>query len=209
MKIKTFVTGFLQINTYLVYDEDTLEGFIVDIGKYLKDITDFVKKEGIYIKYIIVTHGHDDHTGGVNDQRKDFPDAKVVAHKGDIDWYNDPRLNGSIEISGKPNTIKIDEYVNDGDTLTVGNMKLDIIHTPGHTPGGICIYTPNALFSGDTLFSHSIGRTDFTGGSFEDITRSIREKLYKLPDDTEVYPGHMGTTTIGIEKKNNPFVPEL
>lgn len=209
MKIKTFVTGFLQINTYLVYDEDTLEGFIVDIGKYLKDITDFVKKEGIYIKYIIVTHGHDDHTGGVNDQRKDFPDAKVVAHKGDIDWYNDPRLNGSIEISGKPNTIKIDEYVNDGDTLTVGNMKLDIIHTPGHTPGGICIYTSNALFSGDTLFSHSIGRTDFTGGSFEDITRSIREKLYKLPDDTEVYPGHMGTTTIGIEKKNNPFVPEL
>ena len=209
MKIKTFVTGFLQINTYLVYDEDTLEGFIVDIGKYLKDITDFVKKEGIYIKYIIVTHGHDDHTGGVNDQRKDFPDAKVVAHKGDIDWYNDPRLNGSIEISGKPNTIKIDEYVSDGDTLTVGNMKLDIIHTPGHTPGGICIYTPNALVSGDTLFSHSIGRTDFTGGSFEDITRSIREKLYKLPDDTEVYPGHMGTTTIGIEKKNNPFVPEL
>ena len=209
MKIKTFVTGFLQINTYLVYDEDTLEGFIIDIGKYLKDITDFVKKEGIYIKYIIVTHGHDDHTGGVNDQRKDFPDAKVVAHKGDIDWYNDPRLNGSIEISGKPNTIKIDEYVSDGDTLTVGNMKLDIIHTPGHTPGGICIYTSNALFSGDTLFSHSIGRTDFTGGSFEDITRSIREKLYKLPDDTEVYPGHMGTTTIGIEKKNNPFVPEL
>ena len=209
MKIKTFVTGFLQINTYLVYDEDTLEGFIVDIGKYLKDITDFVKKEEIHIKYIIVTHGHDDHTGGVNDQRKDFPDAKVVAHKGDIDWYNDPRLNGSIEISGKPNTIKIDEYVSDGDTLTVGNMKLDIIHTPGHTPGGICIYTLNALFSGDTLFSHSIGRTDFTGGSFEDITRSIREKLYKLPDDTEVYPGHMGTTTIGIEKKNNPFVPEL
>ena len=209
MKIKTFVTGFLQINTYLVYDEDTLEGFIVDIGKYLKDITDFVKKEGIHIKYIIVTHGHDDHTGGVNDQRKDFPDAKVVAHKGDIDWYNDPRLNGSIEISGKPNTIKIDEYVSDGDTLTVGNMKLDIIHTPGHTPGGICIYAPNALFSGDTLFSHSIGRTDFTGGSFEDITRSIREKLYKLPDDTKVYPGHMGTTTIGIEKKNNPFVPEL
>ena len=92
MKIKTFVTGFLQINTYLVYDEDTLEGFIVDIGKYLKDITDFVKKEEIHIKYIIVTHGHDDHTGGVNDQRKDFPDAKVVAHKGDIDWYNDPRL---------------------------------------------------------------------------------------------------------------------
>ena len=116
---------------------------------------------------------------------------------------------GSIEISGKPNTIKIDEYVSDGDTLTVGNMKFDIIHTSGHTPGGICIYTPNALFSGDTLFSHSIGRTDFTGGSFEDITRSIREKLYKLPDDTEVYPGHMGTTTIGIEKKNNPFVLEL
>lgn len=209
MKIKTFVTGFLQINTYLVYDEDTLEGFIVDIGSYLKDITDFVNKKGIHIKYIIATHGHDDHTGGVNDQRKDFPDAKVVAHKGDKDWYTDPRLNGSIEISGKPNTIDIDEYVNDGDTLTVGNMKLDIIHTPGHTPGGICIYTSNSLFSGDTLFSQSIGRTDFTGGSFEDIAHSIREKLYKLPDDTKVYPGHMGMTTIGIEKKNNPFVPEL
>ena len=207
MRITNLPSGALQANTYLVVDENTNEGFIVDPGGYNKVLTREVQENNIKIKYIILTHGHSDHICGVNEHKADFPDAKVVAYKDEEAMLEDPNLNQSIGF-GMPYSTKADILVNDGDELKVGDATLKFIHTPGHTPGGMCIYVEaaKALFSGDTLFCQSIGRTDFPGGSYREIMDSIRKKLFLLPDDTNVFPGHMGPTSICFEKENNPFV---
>ena len=200
-------SGPLGVNTYLVVDEDTKEGFIVDPGGYNPKLTKKVSDEGIEIKYIVLTHGHADHISGVNEHLDDFPDAKVVVHTNEKPMLEDPRSNQSL-MFGSPQTVNGDIFVNDGDELEVGNLKLKFIFTPGHTPGGMCIYveSENVLFSGDTLFRQSIGRTDFPGGSFKDLADAVHNKLFILPDETVVLPGHMGQTSIGFEKGNNPFV---
>ena len=205
MRVYRYMTGPLQVNTYLAYD-DTKKGFIVDPGGYSMALAETVKKEEIEIEYIILTHGHADHIGGVAEFQKEYPQAKVVAYVGERDMLQDPAMNSSYEINRKAITVEADIYVNDRDTLTVGEVELTFVHTPGHTLGGMCILTPGYVFSGDTIFRASIGRTDFYGGSFEQIAKSIKERLYILPDNTLVLPGHMGETTIGYEKENNPFV---
>ena len=207
MRITNLPSGALQANTYLVVDENTNEGFIVDPGGYNKVLTKEVQENNIKIKYIILTHGHSDHICGVNEHKADFPDAKVVAYKDEEAMLEDPNLNQSPGF-GMPYSTKADILVNDGDELRVGDATWKFIHTPGHTTGGMCIYVEagKALFSGDTLFCQSIGRTDFPGGSYREIMDSIRKKLFLLPDDTNVFPGHMGPTSIGFEKENNPFV---
>ena len=207
MKITCMPSGPLGVNTYLVVDEGTKEGFIVDPGGYNPKLTKKVIDEGIRIKYIVLTHGHADHISGVNEHLDDFPDAKVVVHTNEKPMLEDPRANQSI-MFGSAQTVKGDLFVNDGDELEVGNLKLKFIFTPGHTPGGMCIYVESegVLFSGDTLFRQSIGRTDFPGGSFRDLADAVHTKLFILPDKTVVLPGHMGQTSIGFEKGNNPFV---
>lgn len=207
MKIYNLPSGALQVNTYLAFDEETNKGFIVDPGGYNPVLTKKVKEENIDIEYIILTHGHSDHICGVNEHKEEFEGAKVIAHAAEEDMLKDIRLNCSADF-GMPYVVDADMYVNDGDEITVGNIDLKFFHTPGHTVGGMCIYAPkdNILFSGDTLFSQSIGRTDFPGGSFKEIAESIKNKLFTLPDETAVLPGHMGTTQIGFEKRNNPFV---
>ncbi len=207
MRITNLPSGALQANTYLVVDENTNEGFIVDPGGYNKVLTKEVQENNVKIKYIILTHGHSDHICGVNEHKADFPDAKVVAYKDEEAMLEDPNLNQSPGF-GVPYSTKADILVSDGDELKVGDVTLKFIHTPGHTEGGMCIYVEEAkaLFSGDTLFCQSIGRTDFPGGSYREIMDSIRKKLFLLPDDTNVFPGHMGPTSIGFEKENNPFV---
>ena len=200
-------SGALGVNTYLVVDESTKEGFIVDPGGYNPKLTKKVSDEGIAIKYIVLTHGHADHISGVNEHLDDFPDAKVVVHTNEKPMLEDPRENQSL-MFGSAQTVKGDIFVNDGDELEVGNLRLKFIFTPGHTPGGMCIYveSEDVLFSGDTLFRQSIGRTDFPGGSFRDLADAVHTKLFILPDETVVLPGHMGQTSIGFEKGNNPFV---
>lgn len=200
-------SGALQANTYLAVDEKTNEGFIVDPGGYNKVLTKEVRDNDVNIKYIILTHGHSDHICGVNEHKAEFPDAKIVAYKDEEAMLENPNLNQSPGF-GVPYSTKADILVSDGDELKVGDVTLKFIHTPGHTEGGMCIYVKEAkaLFSGDTLFRQSIGRTDFPGGSYKEIMDSIRKKLFLLPDDTNVFPGHMGTTSIGFEKENNPFV---
>lgn len=207
MRITNLPSGALQANTYLAVDEKTNEGFIVDPGGYNKVLTKEVRDNDVNIKYIILTHGHSDHICGVNEHKAEFPDAKIVAYKDEEAMLENPNLNQSPGF-GVPYSTKADILVSDGDELKIGDVTLKFIHTPGHTEGGMCIYVKEAkaLFSGDTLFRQSIGRTDFPGGSYKEIMDSIRKKLFLLPDDTNVFPGHMGTTSIGFEKENNPFV---
>ena len=207
MRITNLPSGALQANTYLAVDEKTNEGFIVDPGGYNKVLTKEVRDNDVKIKYIILTHGHSDHICGVNEHKAEFPDAKIVAYKDEEAMLENPNLNQSPGF-GVPYSTKADILVSDGDELKVGDVTLKFIHTPGHTEGGMCIYVKEAkaLFSGDTLFRQSIGRTDFPGGSYKEIMDSIRKKLFLLPDDTNVFPGHMGMTSIGFEKENTPFV---
>lgn len=206
MIIKKFHTGPLGVNSYVVSDEETKKGFILDPGGYKPEMANYINENEITIEYIILTHGHGDHIGGVLDLQSVFPDIKIAAGAPEKSMIEDSRMNASEMILGYPVSFSADRYLNDGEILSVGNMELKIFHTPGHTKGGICILLGDVLFSGDTLFQQSIGRTDFPGGSFEEIQKAIREKLYTLPADTRVLPGHMGDTTIGFEKENNPFV---
>ena len=207
MKITNLPSGALQVNTYLVVDEETNKGFVVDPGGYNPVLAKKVKEENIEIEYIFITHGHSDHICGVNEHKAEFEGAKVVAHKEEEAMLHDTRYNFSTEF-GMPYTVDADVYAIEGDEFVVGNMELKIIHTPGHSPGGMCIYAANenVLFSGDTLFRQSVGRTDFPGCSFKVLAESIKRKLFLLPDETQVFPGHMGLTQIGFEKRSNPFV---
>lgn len=206
MKIVNIPTGMLQANTYLVCDETSRLGFIVDLGGYSRELKNIIEKNDIQIQYIVLTHGHGDHIGGVQEHLKDFPDAKVVCSRAEEKMLLDPELNEAHHFGPEKVSFKPDILVDDGDTLTVGNMTMKFIMTPGHTEGGMCILVDDVLFSGDTLFCRSIGRTDLAGGDFKTLMESIKNKLFLLPDETQVLPGHMGTTTIGFEKEHNPFV---
>lgn len=206
MKIVNIPTGMLQANTYLVCDEISRLGFIVDLGGYSRELKNIIEKNDIQIQYIILTHGHGDHIGGVQEHLKDFPDAKVVCSRAEEKMLMDPELNEAHHFGPEKVSFKPDILVDDEDTLTVGNMTMKFIMTPGHTEGGMCILVDDVLFSGDTLFCRSIGRTDLAGGDFRTLMDSIKKKLFLLPDETQVLPGHMGPTTIGFEKENNPFV---
>lgn len=205
MEVFEYQTGPLRVNTYLVFDE-TKEAFLVDPGSYLKQISNKIVEKELDLKYIVLTHGHGDHIGGIDLFKADFPDVKVVALEAEKETLNDPVKNNSAVILGGQLSMDADIYVQAGETLKVGDMELKLIATPGHTPGSMSILLEDVVFCGDTLFKGSIGRSDFPGGDYLTLIDSIKTKLFALPDDTKVYPGHMAKTTIGWEKKHNPFV---
>lgn len=205
MEIIEYQTGPLQTNTYLVFDE-TKEAFLVDPGSYLKQISNKITEKELDLKYIVLTHGHGDHIGGIQMFKADYPEVKVVALDEEKATLNDSVLNNSKILLHGETTLDADIYVHDGETMKIGDMELKFLATPGHTPGGMSILIGDVVFSGDTLFKTSIGRTDMPGGDYNQLIDSIRTKLFTLPDDTKVYTGHMGNTTIGWEKKHNPFV---
>jgi glyoxylase-like metal-dependent hydrolase (beta-lactamase superfamily II) len=206
MQIKVFELGLLGTNCYLVWDEDSKEAFIVDPADFTDAVRAVISDEGLRLKYIILTHGHGDHVGGVSAILSAYPGAKLAAGRDEAPILGDPGYSFIEYSTGRIETFSPDVLLSDGDELTVGNMTLGIIATPGHTIGGISILVSGAVFVGDTLFRASIGRTDLPTGDFGTLECTIREKLYTLPDDTEVYPGHMETTTIGYEKRYNGFV---
>jgi len=204
MEFKRLPLGIYQANCYVIYDENTKETAVIDPGGDFPEIKSFIEANGLKVKYIIITHGHGDHIGALP-ELKDYTGAVVCIHSEDNEMLKSSRMNLSAEM-GYPAEMAADRLVSDGDVLELGGTKLNIIHTPGHSRGGICIYSEGNLFSGDTLFACSIGRTDLAGGSFEEIISSIKSKLLTLPEETAVYPGHGPSSTILIEKKRNPFL---
>ncbi len=206
MKLKCYYTGPLQVNTYLCYDEESLEALVVDPGGPSNQLVSDIKDNKLILKYVFLTHGHGDHIGGVEDLKEKFPQAKLVAGAKEASMLSGALDNVSGELFGRSISLIADISVKENDTLSIGSVNFRVIETPGHTPGGISLYTKGLVFSGDTLFRQSIGRTDFPGGDQRQLFDSIRQKLYTLPEDTVVLPGHMEQTEIGFEKRNNYFV---
>lgn len=203
MEIKHYETGPIYVNTYLVYDE-TGEGFIVDPGGFSQELMDEVNSKNLHIGWILLTHGHGDHIGGIEDFRKEIPGVKVLASVHEKRTLEDPRLNSSKMINRRIIVEHADKYVEDGDEMQIGGMNLKFMFTPGHTPGGQVILVGKYCFCGDTVFRGSIGRTDFPGGDYDAIIKSLHHIL-DLPEDTVLLPGHMGESTVKIEKETNPF----
>lgn len=192
-------------NTWLLYDDVSLEGIVVDPAAPSEVLLERIRDLGLKIKMIINTHGHGDHIGG-NSFFAERLNAPLAIHKDDAAMLTDNLKNLSAYMGSSLPIRAADVLLEDGYTLKLGEHELKVIHTPGHTPGGICLHTEKYLISGDTLFELSIGRTDFPGGSHTSLISSIREKLFVLPDDVIVFPGHGPQTTIGLEKANNPFL---
>lgn len=197
MNLIRFVLGQYQSNCYILYEN--YEAMIIDPGYPDKQIIDFLEEHGIVLKKIYITHGHFDHTGGVNMLKKRYPGAIVYAPRKDMYWYMKDPKNGIYE------DVIIDEFVSEDDYIIFQEVPFKVIETPGHSYGSTCLYYNKVLFSGDTLFYHSVGRTDLYLGDQQALLNSINNKLYLLPDDTVVYPGHGNQTTIMEEKINNPF----
>lgn len=206
MKIEKFVIGIIGTNCYLVQNEETKECILIDPAVLRAEIVSHIRSQGLKLKAILLTHGHFDHIMGVDGFLAEFP-VPVYAHEKEKELLNDASLNSSSTY-GPPYTFSGAEYVKDHEKLHAAGFDIEVIYTPGHTIGGCCYYVPSegVLFSGDTLFCSSIGRSDFPTGSAGQLIRSIQERLMCLPDETRVYPGHMDETTIAFEKKSNPFL---
>ncbi len=205
MDIKQFSIGALMTNCYVLSDNG--EAVLIDAAIYDQEIAKYIRENNLTLKTILLTHGHFDHTFGAQQFADEFNAPIAIGYK-DIDALDDPSLSGAVFFGiSKMNKIEECAPLYEDDIIRVGDIQLKVLETPGHTIGGVSYYTEGHLFSGDTLFERSVGRTDLENGSYEQIATSIKTKLYTLPDDTKVYPGHGGLTSIGYEKANNPYVP--
>jgi len=229
MIIKTFVEPPIDNNNYLIIDESSNEAALIDCSA--QDIWDKVpyskgkvqattvgenrqEIENVKLKYILLTHGHFDHVAGIKPIDIPIPPEelqaearpKVFMHKDDLSWLD--KINEYMPMMGMPeiNIPHIDVFIEDGDIIKLGNIEIKVLHTPGHTKGGVCYYVGNNLFSGDTIFRESVGRCDLMGGNFDEIVRSIETKIFTLPEETAIYPGHGKPTTVGWEKEHNFFM---
>ena len=205
MIIKTFVEPPIDNNNYLIVDEKTKDAALIDCSSIDDRIDEEIEKQGANLKYILLTHGHFDHIAGIRPNRfKNNP--QIVMHKADLDWLNN--ANQYLPMFGMPEiTIpKVDIFVEDGDTIQLGSLEIKVLHTPGHTQGGVCYLVDGNLFSGDTIFREAVGRCDLEGGNFNQIVESIENKIFTLPPETAIYPGHGNITSVEWEKEHNRFL---
>lgn len=210
MLLYSRVVGPLATNCYIAVCEETGEALIIDPGFFAEEkdgILSKIVQYGLKVKYVLNTHGHVDHTSG-NSILKAFTGANVLIHKDDASMLIDPSRNLSSMLGRSSISPRADKLLEDGEIIEVGTLEFRVIHTPGHTKGSISLFCEeeSVVFTGDTLFAGSIGRTDLPESSFEEIMLSLREKLMRLPDETVVYPGHGGKTTIGRERRTNLFL---
>ncbi len=205
IQIKRFTEGLLGSNTYLVWDAAAKDGFVVDAGNPASPVAEFVRVSGIKVKYIVITHSHYDHILYIDDFSAAFPEAVTAMHPADDRHMDDPRLNCSILFGSEHRFPHAGLMLSDGDRINAGDTAFEVMNTPGHTGGSICLFGGGYLLSGDVLFYDSFGRTDLGDGDMEEMGRSL-DRLFELPDDTVVLPGHGTRTTVGREKRENPFL---
>jgi len=207
MIIKKLVVGPLENNCFVIADEKSKDCFVVDPGDEPDRILDAIHENNFQLKYIVCTHAHFDHIAVVSDIKIETK-AEIVLHRDDLEIYRsskDQAASWGFDLDSQPEP---DLFVAEGDTLEIGDLKFEILHTPGHSPGGICLYGEGIIITGDTLFAGSVGRTDLYGGDIGKLKKSFK-RLLSLPDDVKVLPGHGPETTIGHEKIDNFFAAEI
>jgi glyoxylase-like metal-dependent hydrolase (beta-lactamase superfamily II) len=207
MILERLVVGPLEENTYIIADEETKQAIVIDPGDESERILEIINDRDLKVNSIICTHTHFDHVGAVGDLRK-ATGAEILIHEEDMQVYASARDQAAFwgyEVDDLPEP---DGFLDDGDEVEAGNLKFKVIHTPGHSPGGICLYGEGVLITGDTIFKGSVGRTDFPGGNIEELKKSFR-RLLDLPEDTKIYSGHGPETSVGMEKKTNFFANEF
>jgi hydroxyacylglutathione hydrolase len=206
--------GWLQCNCSVVGDPETRDAVVIDPGDEVERILEVIHRHGLKIRALVNTHAHIDHVGGLRKLRE-ATGAPVLMHADDVDLYRMLEVQAEMIGMPAPERTEVDAVLKEGDAVRWGGYTAQVLHTPGHTRGSLCLYLPGdagktvitpKLFAGDTLFAGSIGRTDLWGGSLEQILRSLHHRLLALPDETLVYPGHGPATTIGQERETNPFL---
>jgi glyoxylase-like metal-dependent hydrolase (beta-lactamase superfamily II) len=202
--------GMLACNCSIVGDEETGEAIVIDPGDEIERVQEVLAKHKLRAKYIVATHAHIDHVGGL-EKLKRATGAAVLMHVSDLPLYQNLAVQAEWLGLPPPGVVDVDQFLKEGDALRFGSHVLEVLHTPGHSPGSLSLHLPGKqrrIFSGDTLFQGSVGRWDLWGGSYEEILRSIHSRLLIFPDETPVYPGHGLATTIGEEREENPFLQE-
>lgn len=210
--IESVKVGPLEVNCYVVGCGQTRQGMLIDPAAADATVAACIDRHRLTIRWLVNTHGHPDHTAG-NDYWAAKTGAATVLHELDWQFFSTPAMQQAAVAEGFPPLGRIDRLVRDGDHLPVGRLDFLVLHTPGHTPGSICLYTPGHLFTGDTLFVDNAGRTDLPGGSLDTLVTSIQTKILPLPDDTIIWPGHdygdTPTATLGDQKQTNPYITDF
>ncbi len=205
MQYMSMVLGPVMTNCYIVYDSETRDAMVIDPAWNYRKIDQALQDNQLHLQFIFLTHGHADHIGALQELRN-YKNVPVYVGKGDVDLISNSRNNLSMFMGKEIKCESPDYVVTDGEIITLGHLKFTALETPGHTPGGISLYGEGVVFSGDTLFRYSVGRTDLYGGSAKTLIDSINTKLMPLPDDTVVLPGHGPSSTIGEERRGNPYL---
>ncbi len=204
MKIKKLAGDEFMANCYIIWDESTARALVIDPGIEVEKIVGAIKKERLDLQGIIDTHAHIDHILA-NDSLREITGVSLFIHPAEVSSLSNPELNLSGMIGKKQTFRDPDGLIEDGEEMEIGRIRLKILHTPGHTPGSICLFADGCLLSGDTVFAGSVGRCDFPGGDFQKLEDSIKKILISIPDETQFFPGHGPETTLRAEKRFNPF----